>query len=202
MTYPKDIQKIIYDNLEMDDKYAFHLYSKKHFKDNIVFTQYITKEIDNLNKSKWAKLCYKSKDINFTFIDNHLENIRWNVLSQFTKLNERFISKYIEYLNMDHISYSQILSEKFIKKYSHKLEWNNISYKQKLSLSFIKKYESKINFNMLSWNKNLTVETIRYFKDKLDWDGLSEWYYMNGSFMTEFNKYINYEKFDLNLHSR
>ena len=200
--YPKDVQQIIYDNLEIDDKYSFHLYSKKYFNDNIAFTVKVISDINDLNRSQWSTLCYKSKDINNTFIDDHLENIKWNVLSQFTKMNEEFIEKYMKYINMEHISYSQDLSERFIRKYSHKLDWNNISYKQKISFEFIKEFEDKIKWEMLSWNKYLSVETIRYFKDKLDWESLSEWYNMNSSFMIEFNKYINYEKIDLNLHLR
>ena len=54
----KDIFQILFNYLPLDDKYSFHKYSVKNFKDNIVFTNKIIEEIENMNKSRWAKICY------------------------------------------------------------------------------------------------------------------------------------------------
>ena len=110
----KDMQQIIFDFLPIDDKYSFHKYSDKYYKDNIIFTRTVLIEINNMDKNKWCKLCYSLIHINHTFVDDHINNIKWKVLSHFKKLNKKFISKYNRYLDMKVILYNQFLNEKFI----------------------------------------------------------------------------------------
>ena len=52
----RDTNQIIFDCLQLDDKYAFHKYSEKYDKDNLKFTEQVIIEIENLNKAKWAKI--------------------------------------------------------------------------------------------------------------------------------------------------
>ena len=198
----KDTYRVLFDFLQVDDKYSFHKFSVKYYKENISFTKNVIQEINNMDRTKWSKLCYTLNEMNYVFVDDHIDKIKWKVFSYFKNLNEDFIIRYINYLDLKAISYNQNLSENFIEKYSHNLCWNNLSVKQKFSLELIKKYQDKINFDNLSYNKNLTIQIIRYYKDKLNWDGISETFIMDAHFMCEFNHLINYKLLDFNLHSR
>jgi len=196
----KDTYLILYNFLSIDDKYSFHKYSTKYFNDNISFTQNVIQEIKTMNRSGWAKICYTINNINHTFVDDHIDKIKWKVFSYITKLNNDFIIKYNNYLDLKAISHNHFLSEKIINMYSHKLCWDNLSLKQKFTLKQIKKYQNQINFFCLSYNKNLTIDIIRQYKDKLDWDIITETFMMDKNFINEFGELINYNLLD-DLHS-
>ena len=182
----KDTYLILYNFLSIDDKYSFHKYSTKYFNDNISFTQTVIQEIKNMNRSRWAKICYTINNINYTFVDDHIDKIKWKVFSYIKKLNEDFIIKYNNHLDLKAISHNHFLSEKIINMYSHKLCWDNLSLKQNFTLKQIKKYQKQINFFCLSYNKNLTIDIIRQYKDKLDWDIITETFMMDKNFINEF----------------
>lgn len=197
----KDIYQIVFLYLPIDDKYSFHKYSIKYFKENILFTQNIIIKIKNMNRTNWSKICYTLNEINYTFIDDHINKIKWKVFSYFKILNEDFIIRYINHLDLKAISYNQYLSESFIDKFSNRLCWNNLSLKQKFSLNILKKHQDKINFDNLSYNKNLSLQIIRYYKDKLDWNGISATFFMDDDFIEEFKYLVNYDLLYNNIYS-
>ena len=174
----KDTNQIIFDCLSLDDKYSFHKYSEKYNKDNLEFTQQVITDIKNMNKAKWAKICYKNNPINSVFVDDHIDKIKWKVISHFPKLSEEFIERYMDLLDIDMISYNQTLSIGFIKKYQNKLVWH-----------------------MLCWNKNsINKDVILEFQDQLDWDCLSEWFDFDSDLLIKFDDKINHTLRDINLH--
>jgi hypothetical protein len=140
----------------------------KKFRDNT----YLCKELnDRLNCLDWNEISQNCK-WNETCIDKYYDYFYSYSLFSNKTFSEEFLRKNSHRLNWDIISYSQILSETFIRDFQDDLNWKLISRWQRLSESFLEEFKDKIYFHRISLYQKLSKEFIEKYKNKIIWQGL------------------------------
>ena len=124
------------------------------------------------------------------FIEKHISNLNFRLISFFQKLSEDFIERHKYEVNWFLISLNQNLSEEFIKKHFDKINLNYVCENKVFSDDFIEKYYKKIDSNVLCKKQKLSEKFIENHLDDLDIYLISKYQKLSESFIDKHKKVL------------
>lgn len=114
---------------------------------------YYNEPTDNFYELKYKYFKYQKNAEKF--IDQHLDEIDWEDLSEHFDMDEKYLRKYFNYLNPYLLCQHVPLSESFIREYKDYVDWIGVSECQDISKEFINEFKNNIIPTLLCNNPHI-----------------------------------------------
>lgn len=129
---------------------------------------------------------YSGIDFEITFFENK-NNIDWGNIAINPKIPMSFIEKHINEMNFHLLSRNTSLPLEFIKKYSDRLNWWYLSRNINITCDLFELHLDQLDWSSISSNANIPISFLEKHIDKVDWISISG----VGSDLSFFEKHID-----------
>ena len=187
----RDVQQIIFESLELPEKYNYYLYCIKNKSlHELPFINKYFKSLHQLSRHEWTNLLIDYPDLNENILVEYKDIIDWYIVCLYQNISEDFMNKWITYINWAPISLHRELSDDFIIKHQSRLNWSYLSNSGKLSENIIRRFEHRIDWELLIVS-NYSISFLQEYKDKINW---TENTFDNMKIYETFEEYIDWER--------
>lgn len=190
----KDVNQIIFDCLQVPEKYNFYLYCKENnLTDELVYIERYFQLLYNITTTEWLNIIINNEHkLHYDFISKYKDVIDWHMLSIYQTFTPQFLIDFSVYIDWDAASRHQTFTIDSLQKHRFLINWDLLSARVDLnenildifphlikwqfvkledcSDNFLHKYRDNINWQNVSFTN---LERYEDYKDNIDWVRLS-----------------------------
>lgn len=192
MNLNRDVQQVIFETLELPEKYNYYVYCRENrLLEELSFIGKYFDSLHNLPRQEWTNLLIEFPNLNEELLIEYREELDWYIVCLYQNISEEFMDKWPSYINWAPISLHRKLSDEFIIRHQCRLYWSYLSNSGNLSENIVRKFANSsdgIDWRLLVVD-NYSITFLKEYQDKINW---YEAHFQNMKIYEIFEEYIDW----------
>ncbi len=186
-----DVQRIIFETLQLPEKYNYYLYCRENrLIGELRFISKYFESLHDLPRQEWTNLLIEFPDLNEEILVKYRDDIDWYIVCLYQNISEEFMNKWTTYITWAPISLHRKLSDAFIIRNQSMLSWDYLSNSGNLSENIVCRFEDRINWRLLIVD-NYSIKFLKKYQERINW---YEATFKDIKTYEIFEKYIDWER--------